>query len=151
MTPLFKKMNLKDQREIVVINAPASFEPELAALTGLAVLRKIPKTLNFVLAFVTKQKDLDVVSAQLAKAADGDAILWFAYPKGTSKNYSCDFNRDSGWTVLGAAGFEGVRMVAIDADWSALRFRRVEHVKTMTRNEGNAISKAGKARTAKGK
>lgn len=150
MTPLFKKMNLKDQREIVVINAPASFEPELAALTGVAVLRKIPKTLNFVLAFVTKQKDLDVVSAQLAKAADGDAILWFAYPKGTSKNYSCDFNRDSGWTVLGAAGFESVRMVAIDADWSALRFRRVEHVKTMTRSEGNAISKAGKARAAKG-
>ena len=38
-------------------------------------------------------------------------------------------NCDSGWPVLGAAGFEPVRMVAIDADWSALRFRRVEHIK----------------------
>jgi hypothetical protein len=148
MTPLFKKMNLKDQREIVVLNAPASFEPELAALTGITVARKIPKSLDFALAFVTKQKDLDDVSAKLAKAAQGDAILWVAYPKGTSKNYTCDFNRDSGWTVLGQAGFEGVRMVAIDADWSALRFRRVEHVKTMTRGESLAISKTGKARAA---
>jgi hypothetical protein len=151
MTPLFKKMNLKNQREIAVVNAPASFEPELAALSGVTVLRKPPKSLVFALAFVTKQKDLDAVSAQLAKAAEGDAILWFAYPKGTSKNYSCDFNRDTGWGVLGAAGWEPVRMVAVDADWSALRFRRVEHVKTLTRSESMAISTAGKTRAARGK
>ena len=35
--------------------------------------------------------------------------------------------------VDGAAGFEPVRMVAIDEDWSALRFRRAEFIKTMTR------------------
>jgi hypothetical protein len=146
MTPLFKKMNLKDQKGIVVLNAPASFEPELAALDDVAVQRKVPKLLNFALAFVTQQKDLDAISAKLTHAAEGDAILWIAYPKGTSKNYTCDFNRDSGWTVLGGAGWEPVRMIAIDADWSALRFRRVENVKTMTRSEGLAISKAGKAR-----
>lgn len=149
MTPLFKKMNIKDQREIVVLSAPASFEPELAALNGVRVVRKIPKRVNFALAFVTKQGDLDTVSAQLAKAAGGDAILWFAYPKGTSKNYDCDFNRDTGWGVLGAAGWEGVRMVAIDSDWSALRFRRAEHVTSFTRRESMAISEAGKARAAK--
>lgn len=151
MTPLFKKMNLKDQREIVVLNAPASSEPELDALSGVSVLRKSPKSLNFALAFVAKQKELDTVSAQLVKAAEGDAILWFAYPKGTSKNYTCDFNRDSGWTVLGAAGWEPVRMVAIDADWSALRFRRIENVKTFTRRESMALSSQGKVRATKGK
>jgi hypothetical protein len=35
--------------------------------------------------------------------------------------------------VLGAAGFEPVRMVAVDEDWSALRFRRVGFIKTLTR------------------
>ncbi len=30
----FAKLNLKDQDEIVVLNAPASFEPELKALQG---------------------------------------------------------------------------------------------------------------------
>jgi hypothetical protein len=151
MTPLFVKMNLKGHRKIVVLGAPASFEPELAALTDVAIARKIPKTLSFAIAFVTRQNDLDQLSAKLAKAAEGDAILWFAFPKGSSKNYACDFNRDTGWTVLGAAGWEPVRMVAIDADWSALRFRRVEKIKTMTRRAEMAISAKGKARAAKAK
>jgi hypothetical protein len=37
-------------------------------------------------------------------------------------------NRDTGWEALQAAGFDTVRLVAIDADWSALRFRRKEHI-----------------------
>jgi hypothetical protein len=58
--------------------------------------------------------------------ASGDALLWFAYPKGTSTKYKCDFNRDSGWDILRQSGFDTVRQVAIDEDWSALRFRRIE-------------------------
>jgi hypothetical protein len=52
------------------------------------------------------------------------------YPKGTSKRYTCDFNRDSGWEVIRNAGFDSVRQIAIDEDWSALRFRRVEYIKS---------------------
>jgi len=55
--------------------------------------------------------------------------LWFAYPQGTSKRYTCEFNRDTGWSALRSAGFDTVRQVAIDEDWSALRFRRVEYIK----------------------
>jgi hypothetical protein len=46
--------------------------------------------------------------------------------------------------------FEPVRMVAIDADWSALRFRRVEHIKSMTRSSKGAISSAGKRKAKSG-
>ena len=42
MSAVFKKLNLKDQREIAVVSAPASFEPEIAALRGVAVRRSIP-------------------------------------------------------------------------------------------------------------
>ena len=38
---VFKKLNLKDQREILVVNAPSSFEAELAALkTELTALKE---------------------------------------------------------------------------------------------------------------
>ena len=149
MPSVFDKLNLKDQTEIVVLNAPESFGPELAALRGVSVLRDAvaPKQITFALAFATKQKELDAISRTLAKKATGDAILWIAYPKGTSKKYKSEFNRDSGWHTLGAAGFEPVRQVAIDEDWSALRFRRAEYIKTMRRRESMALSNAGKART----
>lgn len=131
MPSLFDKMNLKDQGEIVVLNAPASFEPELANLTDVNIIRQAGKAkkIAFGIAFAVTQADLDKASAIFASKAEGDALLWFAYPKGSSKRYHCEFNRDSGWDVIREAGFDSVRMVAIDEDWSALRFRRVEFIK----------------------
>ena len=135
---------------IHVLDAPKSFESELAALGGVTVKRSVTGRSHFALAFVVTQAELDAASAKLVKACQGDDILWMVYPKGTSKKYKCEFNRDSGWRTLGAAGFEPVRMVAIDEDWSALRFRRVEHIKTMARNPAGAISKAGKRKASTG-
>jgi len=128
--PIFKKLNLGAHTKIAVFNAPKSFEPELAQLKNIKILRdpNKPKAVAFALAFATSQADLDRLSGILATASEGDAVLWFAYPKGTSKRYSCDFNRDTGWRVIRDAGFESVRAVAIDEDWSAIRFRRLEYV-----------------------
>jgi hypothetical protein len=147
-TPLFKKLNLGDHKVIHVLNAPASFEPELAALEGVTVKRSVSGSVGFGMAFVITEAELVAASSQLAKASEGDAVLWMVYPKGSSKKYKCEFNRDSGWPTLGAAGFEPVRMVAVDEDWSALRFRRVAHIKTMTRRSTTAISKAGKRKSS---
>jgi hypothetical protein len=75
--------------------------------------------------------------------------VWFAYPKGTSKRYTSQINRDKGWQVLGDLGFEPVRSVAIDEDWSASRFRRVEFIKKMTRAKELRMTAQGKARLAR--
>lgn len=150
MSALFKKLNLKDQTEVVVIDAPASFEAEIAALEGIAVRRSVDEVerVQFSLAFVTRQEQINQAAAQIVQEMDGDVVVWFAYPKGSSKRYTCDFNRDTGWDSLGAAGFEPVRQVAIDEDWSALRFRRVEYIKKLTRSNLGAISETGKQRIA---
>lgn len=127
----FSKLNLKDQREILVLDAPASFEHEIESLGGgVHVVRRLEEAHTFesALAFVTRRSELERISKLLAEKAVGDALLWFAYPKGTSKNHACDFNRDQGWDVLRRAGFDSVRQVAIDAEWSALRFRRIEYI-----------------------
>ena len=146
---VFQKLNLKDQGEIVVLNAPESFEPELAGLTGVKVARKLGGPAEFVLAFVSKQKDADALPAVIARKAPGDAIVWVAHPKQSSKKVKCEFSTTGLWEAMGALGFEGVRRIAIDEDWTALRYRRVEFIKTMTRDVSGARSAVGKARTAK--
>lgn len=144
----FAKLNLKDHEEIVVLNAPASFEPELKTLSGVAIRRELKgRDVSFALAFVVTQKDVDRLGAQVGKKATGDAIVWFAYPKGSSKKYTSQINRDSGWAVMGKAGFEPVRMVAIDEDWSAIRFRRVEFIKTMKRPDAVRLTKTTSSKT----
>jgi hypothetical protein len=131
MATIFEKLQLKDQREVLILDAPASFVPELARLKGINIHRRLASVSEspFSLAFVTRKKEVDALAGPIAERAKGDAIVWFAYPKGTSKKYQCDFNRDNGWDKLEALGFETVRAVAIDEDWSALRFRRSEFVK----------------------
>jgi hypothetical protein len=132
MSAIFQKLNLKGQTEILVVNPPAAFEKELAGLKGVAVARdpKKTRTISFALLFATRQAEVDAFSRTLAGKLEGDAVLWFAYPKQTSKRYTCEFNRDNGWSVVRGLGFDTVRQVAIDEDWSALRFRRVEYIKS---------------------
>lgn len=151
MTPVFAKLNFKDSPRLLAIDPPQTLERELAALRGPAIDRR-PQAdtfYGFAIGFATTRAELDRVSEILTAATAGDAVVWVAYPKKTSKRYRCEFDRDSSWDILGAAGFEAVRMVAIDADWSALRFRRVEYIKRMTRAPSRASSAAGKARVSK--
>ena len=84
------------------------------------------------------------VALDLAPRLEGDAVLWCAYPK--ARRYRCAFTRDSGWAAMGAAGSEPVRQVAIDEDWSALRFRRVEHIARLRRDPARALTATGRAR-----
>lgn len=149
-TPLFRKLNLTSQSVIHVLDAPASFMPELEALAGVDVLKELRRPTGFVIAFAVTQAAVDAVSQLIASCAEGDAIVWMAYPKKTSRKYRCEFNRDSGWSVLGTAGYEAVRQVAIDADWSALRFRKVEFIRSITRKPQTAISRVGRARASSG-
>jgi len=115
------KLNLKDQTAVLVVNAPPSFESQLKALDGVTVKRRPAdvKSFDFSLAFVTRQKEVDDLARVVAKKAKGDA------------------------------GFEPVRMVAIDDDWTAMRARRVEFIKNLTRPESFALSTEGKKRTAR--
>jgi hypothetical protein len=147
MNAIFKKLNFKGQPVIYVINPPDSFVSDLEEMkTDAAVKTNLAgaKDVSFFLGFVTRQKEVDELVKKVGSLISEDGLLWLAYPKGTSKKYTCEFSRDNGWNELGKLGFEPVRMVAIDEDWSALRFRRAENIKTMTRR--SALSEKGKER-----
>lgn len=146
MPTVFAKLNFKDQKQILILQPPASFESELATLKGVEIVRDLKKAkqVAFSLAFVIAQEEIDVLAPAIARKAEGDAIVWFAYPKGTSKKYKSRINRDNGWNVFGREGFEPVRMVAIDEDWSAIRFRRATLIKRITRAKEHRLTERGK-------
>jgi hypothetical protein len=125
MATLFEKLQLKDHQEILVLHAPESFERELSQLPVLHIHRNLEalKEIRFSLAFVTKQAEVDGLAKKIAARAKGDSAVWFAYPKGTSKKYKCDFNRDTGWDKLKEAGFDTV----VDPEKVILRHVEVEY------------------------
>ncbi|MCF0056924.1 hypothetical protein [Dyadobacter sp. CY356] len=150
MDAVFKKLNLKNQRTVVVLNAPDSFEINLESIRDeTVVVHSLHEAteIDFILVFVTKQTEIDQLIPKLAPKLKGDAVVWMCYPKGTSKKYKCDFNRDTGWKIMGNYDLEPVRMVAIDEDWSALRFKKVDFIKTMKRSSEHALSEKGKVKS----
>lgn len=148
MDAVFKKLNYKNQPLVLALNTPESFDVNLTSLENASVCREMNglKTVPFVIAFATKQAEVDTIVSQVVPLLEEDAVFWIAYPKGTSKKYTCDFNRDTGWKIVGEYGMEPVRQVAIDEDWSALRFRKVAFIKKMSRNEKMLLSEEGKNR-----
>lgn len=152
MDTIFKKLNFKNQKEVIALNAPGSFQVNLDSITGettvITSLEGLEK-IAFILIFVTSKSEIETLIPLAAPLLKGDALLWMCYPKGTSKKYRCDFNRDTGWAIMGTYDLEPVRMIAIDEDWSALRFKKVDFIKTMNRAPAHALSERGRIKADK--
>jgi hypothetical protein len=147
---IIKKLQYKLQPIVLVLAAPTEFKTVLDFWkktskidTAIDKKRKYP----FALGFVKTEADVKKLGTDIIKQLEDDAIFWMAYPKKTSKKYLATITRDNGWESLGALGFEGVSMVAIDDDWSAFRLRKAEHIGTMIRRQGMAMSDKGKTKT----
>lgn len=135
MDPLLKKLNFKENTKIFIGNAPEDLDPIFKDWIDLDLVTNNPQEAGFFLSFAQTEEEIKTNYEAVHAFIQNDEIFWMAYPKGTSKKYKATINRDKGWAVLGKFGFEGVRQIAIDEDWSALRFRKLDFIKKMTRKK----------------
>lgn len=133
MTDLLVKLNYKGQERIAVINAEDNFIQQVSGkLENVIIDKRVDPRYpySFMILFVTKSTEVDHITTVALHNLTADGILWFCYPKKSSKKNNAGLNRDHGWNALEDAGFRGIRLVSIDDDWSALRFRNVRYIKT---------------------
>jgi len=133
MQTLLEKLNYKGQKRIVVINAEKNFKlAPLNEMKDIQIDNQIDPRYpyDFILIFVKKVSEVrDITPVALHNMAV-DGILWLCYPKKTSKKYKSDIDRDHGWKGLNVFELFGIRMLTIEEDWSALRFRNLKFIKT---------------------
>jgi len=132
MDPLLKKMTWKDGMNIQIWNRPPELQDMIQVWENEGWIDS-NKQADFMLAFVQTESEVKKYFFEMQAFAKEDQQIWLAYPKGTSKRYKSQINRDSGWKYLGEFNYEGVRQVAINEDWSALRFRNTKFIKVMNR------------------
>jgi len=133
MKSLLTKLNYKVQKRISVINAEESFIRSISSeLKDVIIDQEIDPRYpyEFIILFVTKVSELEFLAPMALHNLMADGVLWFCYPKKTSKKYSSYIDRYHGWKVLNDSRLYGVRLVTIDADWSALRFRNYKYIKS---------------------
>lgn len=145
--PVLKKLNFKDQGQpVLVINAPKSYDDIKAAFEGEVHQQAELEKYDFVQVFGISNQELQSHAKNAVSYVSEDGLLWLCYPKKSSKTYKgSDCSRDTVTGMLSEEGFEPVRQIAIDEDWSALRFRKPEKIKKMVRTF--AVTEVGKKRT----
>ncbi len=130
---LLKKLLVKPGQRILVLNAPAGYIARLTPLPDDATVAETPDgAYDAVHAFVGSQADLARLWPTARAAIQPGGLMWLAYPK-KSSGIKTDIHRDAGWDVVAADQWTGVTQIAIDDTWSALRFRPVADIPTLTR------------------
>jgi hypothetical protein len=122
MTTLAQKFQLKDGQSLKLVNPPAGYARFLAS-EGIGT----SASSKALLIFVNSLAEVEQIVPPAFASLSGDALVWVAYPKGSS-GIKTDVNRDKLWEALKPTGWRPVRNIALDAVWSALRFRPAEKV-----------------------
>jgi hypothetical protein len=140
MNKLLEKLNYKGQQRIALLNAENSFLDSITPdLESIIIDKEIDPRCpySFILIFVKNISEVENATPVALHNLTADGILWFCYPKKSSKNYKSDLTRDQGWKILNDSGLYGIRMVSIDDDWSAMRFRNLKYIKSTSNRVPN--------------
>ncbi|MBK8022421.1 MAG: hypothetical protein IPK19_13595 [Chloroflexi bacterium] len=131
---LAAKIGLKPRMKALLLNAPQGAQEPLGPLPEGTTVSTVAggEQVDHVLAFAASAAELAAQAPAAIGAYQEGGHLWFAYPKKTSK-LKTDIDRDHGWEPLTQAGFLPVTQISIDNTWSALRWRKRDEIKVLTR------------------
>lgn len=143
MNEVLKKLGFKGQSPILVLNAPEEYNEIIKGIEA-DIHRDTKGQYKFIQVFVKSLAEAIESAENAVNALDGDGYLWLCYPKSTSKKYKTDINRTKAMDLFGSFEFEPVSQISINDDWSALRYRNVNNIKSMKRK--TAATEKGRER-----
>ncbi len=132
MNTLLKRLNYKGQKRIAIINpqnntiTDAFSEIPDITIDGEIDLRY---PYDFMILYAKKAADVKALSPVALHNLYADGVLWFCYPRKKSKRTNNKPERDSRWKPLNEAGFFETRLLNIDTDWAAMKFRNGKYLK----------------------
>jgi hypothetical protein len=116
-TPLPKKLGLKPDSKLLILNGPADFYERLGFVPQASDLFDV--IVLFVLTREQLEREFEPASNQLVERGG----LWIAWPKKASK-VPTDITENLLRDVILPTGFVDNKVCAIDDVWSGLRFVR---------------------------
>ncbi|MBS7563530.1 YdeI/OmpD-associated family protein [Mucilaginibacter sp. Bleaf8] len=130
MSVLAKKLLVKPGQRWLLYNAPETYLSVLEPLPDGVVLTFVPESeVNGIQLFAKNSAELGISLQALQPVLKPDTILWIMYPKKTS-GIATDLVMTRNWKETDIYALRPVASAAIDATWTALRFRPEEQTKT---------------------
>jgi hypothetical protein len=121
-TPLVKKLGIKDNFRIALINAPKNFANTLGPIpSSVKMNARLSGDLDLILFFVDKEKTLAREFAKLAAKLSTNGMIWIAWPK-KSSGVATDLSFGPVQRIGLDSGLVDVNICAVDEVWSGLKF-----------------------------
>lgn len=121
---ILDRLQLKPGRTMLVIDPPAGYIENIGEIPTDAGLVQELQPAFIVQVFIRSQIELTAAIERYAPLVLPGGMLWLTYPKLTSK-LKGDIHRDSINTYAQQHGWIGIAIISINADWSALRMKRL--------------------------
>jgi hypothetical protein len=122
-TPLPKKLGIRANWVVVLVDAPKDFEGTLGRLPNGATLhRQVVESNDLMLWFVTARERLERDVERMG-ALCGAGGIWIIWPK-KSSGVSSDLTQNVVRQVGLASGLVDYKICSVDKTWSGLRFAR---------------------------
>ena len=122
-TPLPKKLGIRENSRVVLLNSPPRFERKLEPVSAGAEIIDDASLANVAVLFVTSEADLVRDFRALAKSLPQKVAFWIAWPKrasGMKTDLKEGIIREFGL----AHEWVDYKVCAIDETWSGLCFAR---------------------------
>lgn len=127
-TPLPRKLGLKDGQRVGFYHLPETLSDLETAADFSSVeevsaetLGKEERAYDVLHLFLTERKILEGLAAPALFALDRDGMIWISWPKKAAK-VATDLSEDVLREVLLPTGLVDVKVCAVDAVWSGLKF-----------------------------
>jgi len=120
-----QKMFIKPDSKLLLVSPPDGYLAQLGELPqGTILLDDASSPVGIIQVFVSNRAELEQQLPRLKELMAPEGMLWVTYYKGTSK-VKTDIHRDTINTYAHSIGLQGVAIISIDEDWSALRMKLI--------------------------
>ena len=114
-TPLPKKLGIKAESRVLLLNAPAGFE-----LEGVKVARRATGIADVILSFHTERRELEKRLPVLRERIEQNGRLWIAWPKKSSR-LPTDITENVVREIALANALVDNKVAAVTEIWSGLQ------------------------------
>jgi hypothetical protein len=119
-TPLPKKLGIKDQFRVVLLDSPADVRAELSSTLASCQIAK-GGPVDFAMIFVKTVGELKKQFPRFAEQLAPAGMLWVSWPK-KSSGMATDLNENEVRRIGLEAGLVDVKVCAVSEIWSGLKF-----------------------------
>ncbi|ODS29816.1 MAG: hypothetical protein SCARUB_05081 [Candidatus Scalindua rubra] len=110
----FHKLKLDQFDNIKVLNLPSGVDLPFTSTKN---------KFQCLISFVQTEAEVDEAISQVVKVGGGTSLI-IAYPKGASKKFQSEVNRDTIIAKIKAiSNFKAPKLVSLNQDWSGFSFR----------------------------